>query len=333
MPRRSRIDAPGAIHHIVVRGIDRKPIFQDDADRDQFLERFGNILTDGAAWCFAWALMPNHFHLLLKTGNVPISTLMRRLLTGYAIYFNHKHRRAGHLFQNRYKSILCQEDAYLLELVRYIHLNPLRAMIASDLELLDTYSYSGHAVIMGNKKNDWQSADYVLKLFHDRLSSARRRYREYLQKGISIGKRPDLIGGCLVRSIGGWLALKDLRKIKAYMKGDERILGDSEFVDSVLQSCRDEYDQKYLLKAKGYDFDAVVDRVAAVLETDQADVLSSGRQPHRVKARSLLCFWASRELGMSMVELSKRLKISQPTASQSANRGEKIARENKLKLL
>jgi putative transposase len=111
------------------------------------------------------------------------------------------------------------------------------------------------------------------------------------------------ISGGIVRSVGGWRTLKGLRKIKAYMKGDERILGDSDFVESVLQSCQDEYDQKYLLKAKGYDFDAVVDRVAAVLGIDQADVLSSGRQPHRVKARSLLCFWASRELGMSMVGL------------------------------
>ena len=333
MPRRSRIDAPGALQHIVVRGIERKRIFKDEADRDQFLERFGNLLIDGAAWCFAWAVMPNHFHLLLKTGNVSISTLMRRLLTGYAIYFNRRHRRAGHLFQNRYKSILCQEDAYLLELVRYIHLNPLRARIVPDLKSLDRYAYSGHAVIMGKKKNDWQDTGYVLKLFDYNLSTARRSYREYVQKGIAAGKRPNLVGGGLVRSVGGWRALKGLRKIKAYMKGDERILGDGDFVESVLRSCQDEYEQKHLLKTRGYDFDAVVDRVATALGIDKGDALGSGRQPDRVKARSLLCFWASRELGMSMVELSKRLKISQPTASQSAKRGEKIAAENNLKLL
>ena len=332
MPRRSRIDAPGALHHIVVRGIERKPIFKDDADRNHFLERLENILTDGAALCFAWALMSNHFHLLLKTGKVTISTVMRRLLTGYAMYFNRKHNRAGHLFQNRYKSILCQEDAYLLELVRYIHLNPLRAKIVPDLKSLDKYAYSGHATVMGKKRNDWQDTDYVLKLFNDRLSLARRRYRQYVQKGISAGKRPDLVGGGLVRSVGGWHVLKGLRMIKAYMKGDERILGDSDFVEAVLKFCQDEYEEKYLLKSKGYDFDAVVNRVAEVIGTDKAEVLSQGRQPHRVKARSLLCFWASRDLGMSIVELSKRLRISQPTASQSANRGEKIARESDLKL-
>ena len=258
---------------------------------------------------------------------------MKRLLTGHAIYFNRKHRRVGHLFQNRYKSILCQEDAYLLELVRYIHLNPIRAKIVADLKFLDKYAYSGHAAIMGRKKNDWQDTDYVLKLFNTRLSLARRRYREYVKKGISVGKRPDLIGGGLVRSAGGWDALKGLRKIKAYMKGDERILGDSDFVETVLKASKDKFDRNYLLKTRGYDFDRVVNRVAEVLGINKAEILSSGRQPHRVQARSLVCFWASRELGMSMVELSKRLKISQPTVSQSANRGEKIAKENKLNLL
>jgi len=121
MPRKTRLDAPGALHHIVVRGIERRKIFRDDSDRDDFLERLSVILGESRTPCYAWALMPKHFHLLLKTGQTPISTLMRRLLTGYAVSFNLRHRRSGHLFQNRYKSILCREDAYLLELVRYIH--------------------------------------------------------------------------------------------------------------------------------------------------------------------------------------------------------------------
>ncbi len=101
-------------------------------------------------------------------------------------------------------------------------------------KFLDKYRYSGHAAIMGKKRNNWQDTDYVLKLFNSKLSLARRRYREYVKKGISVGKRPDLIGGGLVRSAGGWDALKGLRKIKAYMKGDERILGNSDFVETVL---------------------------------------------------------------------------------------------------
>ncbi len=121
MPRKARIDAPGALHHIIVRGIERRKIFEDNADRQRFIQRLGDILSESQTPCYAWALIPNHFHLLLKTGHTPIATLMRRLLTGYAVTFNHRHRRWGHLFQNRYKSILCQEENYLLELVRYIH--------------------------------------------------------------------------------------------------------------------------------------------------------------------------------------------------------------------
>jgi len=127
MPRKARIDAPGALHHIIVRGIERRKIFYDDNDRDNFLNRLGVILIESQNQCFAWALIPNRLHLLLRTGVAPIATVMRRLLTGYAVSFNRRHRRHGQLFQNRYKSILCQEDPYLIELVRYIHLNPLRA--------------------------------------------------------------------------------------------------------------------------------------------------------------------------------------------------------------
>ena len=118
MPRKARIDmrgvasaktyAPGALHHIIVRGIERRRIFSDDQDRDNFIERLGDIVTDTKTFCFGWALIPNHAHILLRSGQTPIATVMRRFLTGYAVSYNRRHRRHGHLFQNRYKSILCQ---------------------------------------------------------------------------------------------------------------------------------------------------------------------------------------------------------------------------------
>jgi REP element-mobilizing transposase RayT len=111
--------------------------FWKDADRDNFIERLGAIVRQSQTVCYAWALLPNHFHLLLRTGNSPIAQVMRQLLSGYAGKFNRVHRRSGHLFQNRYKSILCQEEAYLLELVRYIHLNPPRARQAASLKQPD----------------------------------------------------------------------------------------------------------------------------------------------------------------------------------------------------
>lgn len=123
MPRLARLDAPGVLHHIIIRGIERRKIFRDDEDKNNFTDRLSILLPEIQTTCYAWALLSNHAHFLFRSGSAGISTLMRRLLTGYAIYFNRKYRRHGQLFQNRYKSIICQEDIYFKELVRYIHYN------------------------------------------------------------------------------------------------------------------------------------------------------------------------------------------------------------------
>jgi putative transposase len=225
--------------------------------------------------------MTNHIHLLLRTGNVPIATVMRKLLTGYAVSFNRRHYRHGHLFQNRYKSILCQEDSYLLELVHYIHLNPLRAGIVDELKALGTYPYSGHSVIMGRVEHGFQDVGYVLKQFNQKISEARKRYREFVRKGIADGHRPDLIGGGLVRSAGGWAALKAMRKGKNRMKGDERILGEGNFVESVLRSAQESLDKKYIIQARGYDFDWLVDRVSALFSISYKELLTGGKNAKR----------------------------------------------------
>ena len=226
MPRQSRIDAPGALHHIVVRGIERRKIFFDDQDRYPFLEWLGAAVESTEAICYAWALIPNHFHLLLWTGTVPIATMMRRLLTGHAVSFNRRHNRHGHLFQNRYKSILCQENPYLLELVRYIHLNPLRSKLVPDMSSLENYPFCGHGVIMGKKARQWQDIVTVLDYFCKTVQSARRSYRAFVSKGIEAGRRWDLIGRGLIRSTGGWAAVNTLKKTNVRVKSDERILGD-----------------------------------------------------------------------------------------------------------
>ena len=333
MPRKARIDAPGALHHIIIRGIERRKIFYDDLDQNSFLERLSAVLMETSTPCFAWALIPNHLHLLLRTGVTPIATVMRRLLTGYAVNFNHRHRRHGQLFQNRYKSILCQEDLYLLELVRYIHLNPLRAGLVKELKDLDKYPYCGHSVLMGKRKHDWQDADYVLKIYNNKYSMARRRYREYVKKGITDGRRSDLVGGGLIRSAGGWSVVKALRRSVNRVKGDERILGDGDFVETVLKAAQENLERKYKLEAQGYSFDWLVKRVAQLLELEPKDVLAAGKYAQSVKARSLLCYWGTRELGMTTVDLAKKLNLAQPTVSQSVMRGQKIVDEQGLNLL
>jgi putative transposase len=333
MPRKARIDAPGALHHVIVRGIERGKIFRSDYDRKNFLNRLGKLIPETQTDCFAWALIPNHVHLLLRTGLVPVSVLMSRLLTGYAVWFNKKYRRHGQLFQNRYKSILCQEDPYLKELVRYIHLNPLRAGLVEDIKTLDKHPWCGHSVLMNKEKRAWQNVDYVYGLFSEKKRLARTRYRVYVENGILDGKRPDLTGGGLLRSTGGWSVLKGLRKVGIRVKGDERILGDSDFVESVLKSAEEELEEKYDLKARGYDFDRVAQRVAEVMEMEIEQVTAFGKSPQTVKARSLLCFWAHRKLGMTTIEIGRRLNMSQSAVSRSSMRGQQIERENRFELI
>lgn len=148
MPRGPRLDSPGTLHHVILRGIERRKIVDDDRDRDNFIARLGQNAEESLTAIYAWALLDNHAHILLRSGPEGISAFMRRLLTGYAIFYNRRHHRFGHLFQNRYKSIICEEDSYFTELVRYIHLNPLRAGIVECLAQLDSHPWCGHGVIM-----------------------------------------------------------------------------------------------------------------------------------------------------------------------------------------
>ena len=332
MSRKARIDAPGALNHVIVMGIEGKNIFRSDYDRQNFLDRIEKLILETQTDCFAWVLIPNHAHLLLKTGVVPISVLMSRLLTGYAVWFNKKYRRHGQLFQNRYKSILCQEEPYLKELVSYIHLNALRAGIVKSIKDLDKYPWSGHSVLMNNIEREWQNVDYIYRLFSDEKMIARSKYREFVKKGIHQGKRHDLMGGGLLRSMGGWKPVNELRKAGIRIKGDERILGDSEFVRNVLRSAGEKLEKKYDLRTRGYDFYRVARRVAEVMSMEVEEVTAFGKSPQTVKARSLLCFWAQRKLGMTTIEIGEKINLSQSAVSRSSLRGEKIARENQFEL-
>jgi len=333
MPRTGRLDTAGALHHIMIRGMERKQIFRDNNDREDFLARLEKLLPATKTSCFAWALIPNHAHFLFRTGNVPIATLMSRLLTGYALYFNVRHKRSGRLFQNRYKSILCQEDAYLTELVRYIHLNPLRVGLVQSMGELNRYAYCGHSALMGNRKCDWQDTNYVLNYFGKQRASAIRHYSEYVAAGIDQGKRADLTGGGLIRSLGGWLAVNRRDLKDAPMKGDERILGDGDFVDALLSAANQKFERFHAIKRLGYDLDKTAGRAAEVCHVAREDIFSRGKQKTRVEARSVFCYWASRELGISCSELARSLHISVPAVSYSVERGEKIVKDRGYQLL
>jgi REP element-mobilizing transposase RayT len=274
MPRLARLDAPGVLHHIIIRGIERRNIFKDDKDRDNFIDRLSDLLPATQTACYAF-----------RSGGAGISNLMRRLLTGYAIHFNRRHRRHGQLFQNRYKSIICQEDIYFKELVRYIHLNPLRAKIVSDIKDLNKYAYSGHSVLMGSIKHEWQDTKYVLSYFGKKVSESRKVYLSYVKKGIDQGRRPELTGGGLVRSLGGWSMIKKLRlKGQDRIKGDERILGDGEFVTALLSEAKEKFERGYKLKRLGYDLKKISQMVSKIYDIEIEEIYSKGRRKVQVEA-------------------------------------------------
>jgi REP element-mobilizing transposase RayT len=317
----------------MVRGIERRRIFMDDEDRQGFVGRLGVVLEATSTKCYAWALMANHAHLLLRSGQVPIATVMRRLLTGHAMDFNRRHRRHGHLFQNRYKSVLCEEDPYLLELVRYIHLNPVRSKAVGSLDELELFPYSGHATLTGKIERNWQDAAYVLALFGKKVGAARQAYSEFVARGVSLGKRPELVGGGLIRSLGGWHAVKALRRGESRLKGDERILGSGDFVMNVLEGAQEELVRRHRLERQGYDLERVARRVGELFALETEEILRGGKRRKAASARSVLCYWAIKELGVTATALARRMELGQPAVSKAARRGERLVQERRLQLV
>ena len=235
-------------------------------------------------------------------------------------------------FQNRYKSIVCQEETYLRELVRYIHLNPVRAGIVQSLAELKSYKYCGHSCLMGKVERGWQDTDYVLGYFGKRKGESRKAYECFVRQGLTQGRRKELTGGGLIRSLGGWTEAREALKSGVHVMSDERILGDSGFVDSVISQSEEHYERRYKLRRQGYDLNRIAERVSEVLGVTLGDVFSKGRQAGKVKARSLLCFWAARELGMSHTALAKELEMSIAGVGFSVERGKSIAEKGNYSL-
>ncbi len=184
MPRRPRLFVPGCLPHIMAPGIDGMEILRDDHDRLQFLTFFEKYSTEATVRCYAWALMPNHFHLFVRNSDRPLSALMKPLNSRHAGYFNRKAKRRGCLFQDRFKSIATQGQLYLEEMIRYVHLNPVREGIRRDINALDTYPWCGHAALTGTRSNRFQDTASVLRRLGKETVDARASYREFLLREI-----------------------------------------------------------------------------------------------------------------------------------------------------
>ncbi len=322
MPRQARLDAPGVLHHLMVRGLERRRLFTDDTDRTDFVTRLAGLAQAGALAVYAWALLPNHAHLLVRTGNLPLPRSLRRLLTGYAGAFNRRHHRVGHLFQNRYKSIVVEEEPYLLELVRYLHLNPLRAKVVPDLRTLARYPWTGHSALLGHVARPWQDTHTILAQFGPTPTRARRAYQAFVAEGLPQGRRPDLQGGGLLRSLGGWAAVTALRRGREAYQGDERVLGSSAFVDALRRTVAPP-----ATPAARVALETLVARVCQHVGLPPAHLPAGSRRPAASRARAGIAYLWTTVLGHPGRPLAPVLGVRPQNVYRAAAQGATAAAE------
>ena len=216
MSRPVRIEFPDALYHVTSRGDRREDIFDDDQDRHSFISTLAQVVTKFNWICYAWCLMDNHYHLLIQTPDGNLSKGMRQLNGVYTQSSNRRHKRVGHLFQGRFKAILVDNDAYLLELARYVVLNPVRAgMVNKPVD----WRWSSYRASMGlESAPPWFAEDGLLAMFAKQRSLAQQRYAQFVAEGI--------------KADSPW----------AHLKG-QVFLGDEQFVSRMqahLQVCKDD---------------------------------------------------------------------------------------------
>ena len=296
MARTPRIQFPGAFYHIIVLGNQRQDIFIDDHDRTEYLERLKHYKNEHGFILYAYVLMTNHVHLLIETNKSPISKIMQLINFTYTRYFNKKYGKVGHLFQGRYKSFLCDRDEYLLALVRYIHLNPLRAKM---VERPQDYKWSSHHdYISGN--SGIVDTDKVLRLFSERVSEARKLYIDFIKEAIGLEREDSFY-----KAIG------------------QQILGDDKFIEEVERKI--DRIGKPLKKPSLHDILRAVKEVTGV---NEKDIISRNRKDNMQIARAALV-GVCREMGYRLVDLQSILKrdlsvLSRLSKNSESTEGRKI---------
>jgi REP element-mobilizing transposase RayT len=306
MARKPRIEYPGALFHIIVRGNNRQNIFHDDEDRQNYLKHLTFYLTEGKITLYCFCLMMNHIHLLLEMGECSLSRVLQRLHTWYARYYNQKYKRLGHLFQGRYKAVLCDKDAYLLELVRYIHLNPVRACMTTNPR---EYPWSSHRAYLGEEKCEWLDIGLVLSQFANNITHARMLYEEFVMSKLDEGRREDL-----------------------YRLTDQRILGEEAFVAKVMDINKTEITQP-ILRGLCFDLPTLQTLIERELNMDGDTMLKLKRSG--VLARRIFCYVARQFGGFKSKEVATYLGKDMATVTQgvryiSQALGEKNCIQNKV---
>ena len=240
---------------------------------------------------------------------------MRRLLSGYAQYFNRRHKRVGHLFQNRYKSIICEEEAYFDKLVAYIHLNPLRAGVVRMIQELALYPWSGHAVLMKKVACEWMDREYVLRMFGSREGSAMNAYLSFVEQEMGIDREQELSGGGLVRSQGGWSRVLSMRKSGERALADERILGGDEFVRELLREAEGRKDIQQPKTDRLQQYQEAIEQACEEAGVTSAFLHSGSRSGKAPMVRKELAKKGVYGFGISLAETARCLGVTTSAVS------------------
>ncbi|MDT9546367.1 MAG: transposase [Chlorobium phaeovibrioides] len=320
MPRGARLDTPGTLHHVMARGTEKRAIVVDDKDREFFVDRLGGIARATETKIYAWVLMGNHIHLLLKSSTDGLSTFMSRLLGSHASNFNKRYQRTGRLFENRFKSIVCEEERYFLKLIAYIHLNPLRAGLVKSIEDLANFPWCGHASLLGQKHYHWQEHRAVLELFGTTETEAQQRYLDFVAGEMKLGEQPTLLGGGMLRSDGGWAEVRSKRQREKQQFSDERILGSSDFVAKVISEAG--AGVKNQLPALG-NRNAAEKKVKSMCDREGVTIsalMGGCRRKECTNIRKKLVLQFVLEMGISYADIARMLGISASAVNQIVRR-------------
>ena len=290
MGRRPRVHYPGALYHVISRGNQRQRVFKDDPDHRRFETLLSETVKGHSLTLYAYVLMPNHFHLLIDVSRAPLSKAMQSLLYRYAHYYNRRYRKNGHLFQGRYKAILCDRDSYLMELIRYLHLNPVRAGMVSDPA---RYRWSSHGEYLRGRTERGIAVEEGLKLWGTQRGQAIRAYQRFVRDGLEAGHQKEY-----------------------YQVKEQQYLGDDQFVE-VVHRALDDQEETGPVKITMAE---VLQEIVRGAGLSIAVVLNKGRGRKGSRLRAEAAYVGREVGGIGLTEAAKYMGRDQSTMSLAVKR-------------
>lgn len=315
MPTMNRAYSPGSFFHLMARGIDGHNLFNDDEDHYEFLRRLRKSLISSDFRCISWNLMDNHYHLFVQSSEKPLCSLMRPLNSGYARWYNRKNKRKGHLFQDRFKSLLCEDSHHVSQLIRYIHLNPIRANMISSYEKLDAWRWSSHNLLLGNPfaiGADFVDRTTVLNRFSQNENDALRMYNLYMQDGIDVSN--------LMRS--GWLPKTEQAELNGAAKGWLAVAGSVEYVRNAMSNHPVGLHRLHRKDDYKDVLNSIASQACKGFNLTLNELKRRGRNNARSQARAFFCFKANKEEKLPLTVIANYLLICISPTAELVRKGE-----------